>query len=129
MSKYQTLDLEWLAGVFKALGNPHRLKILIDLGTCCTPGVRCCGERQRLSVGELGGELEIAASTLSHHVKELGRAGLVSCTKRGKCVLCCCDKQVLRSLSALFAALAGDAPLPEGWPASADITLTSPSEK
>ncbi len=129
MSKYQTLDLEWLAGVFKALGNPHRLKILIDLGACCAPGAQCCGERQKLSVGELGGELEIAASTLSHHVKELGRAGLVRCTKRGKCVLCCCDQDALRVLSTLFAALAGDAPLPQGWRASTQITITNPHEK
>lgn len=114
------MDLEQLAAVFKALGNSHRLRIMIDLGACCAPGAQCCGTNSALSVGELGGGLEIVASTLSHHIKELGRAGLLSCSKRGKCVWCCTDREALRWLSALFAALAGDAPFPAGLEVSAN---------
>ena len=139
MSKYQSVDFERLAEVFKALGNPHRLKILVHLASCCHPD--CCGptadaaapdaaachpgaqlrggakaETQAAvagrSVGELGGGLSIVASTLSHHVKELSRAAVLSCAKRGKCVMCCIDRGTLREIAALFAALAGDAPLP-----------------
>jgi ArsR family transcriptional regulator, arsenate/arsenite/antimonite-responsive transcriptional repressor len=122
MSKCQCIDLERLAEIFKALGNQHRLRILAGLSACCTSGVQCCGGPGKRSMGEMGGELEIVASTLSHHIKELSRAGLLSCDKHGKSVLCCTDRATLRSLSALFAALAGDAELPDDWLTSTDPT-------
>jgi len=117
MSNYQSVDLERLAAVFKALGNPHRLRILAELAACCHPGAACCGKRGEAStgelrVGEIGGGLQIVASTLSHHVKELSQAGLLSCNRQGKCVMCCADSATLRELGAFFTALAGDAPLP-----------------
>ena len=125
MSNYRTIDLEQLAEVFKALGNSHRLRILVQLAACCHPdaqnchpGAQCCGGAGPRRVGELGGGLEIAASTVSHHIKELDRSGVLSCNKRGKCVICCIDSKVLHALSEFFLALAGDAPLPESWVAS-----------
>jgi len=134
MSKYRAADYERLAEVFRALGNAHRLRIMVHLASCCHPAAPDCipgaqcqggGEAQAApaepgvrSVGELGGGLKIVASTLSHHIKELHRAAVMSCHKRGKCVMCCIDRETLREISALFAALAGDAPLPEGLLAS-----------
>jgi ArsR family transcriptional regulator, arsenate/arsenite/antimonite-responsive transcriptional repressor len=130
VSKYRASDYERLAEVFRALGNAHRLRIMVHLASCChpaapecTPGAQCdCGgeaataapaEPGVRSVGELGGGLKIVASTLSHHIHELVRAAVMSCHKHGKCVMCCIDRKTLREISALFAALAGDAPLPD----------------
>lgn len=106
MSHFQQIDFDRLAEIFAALGNPHRLRILAQLAQCCRSGGQCCTDEGELSVGELGGGLEIAASTLSHHVRELSRAGLLCCRKRGKCVLCCADAGMLGQLGALFTALA-----------------------
>jgi len=119
MSKRPTFSLEQLADIFKALGNAHRLRILVSLSECCHPGRQCCGGEARLPAGELGSGLEIVASTLSHHIKELDRAGLLDCCKRGKFLMCCIDRSTLKSLSGLFAALADGGPLPEEWTASA----------
>ena len=76
--------------MFKALSNPHRLALFNRLSTCCPPGTSC-----------LEG-LEIAPSTLSHHLKELNRAGLVQMQRRGKTVECWVDRAVLEELSDFF---------------------------
>jgi len=96
-------DVERGAAMFKALANPHRLALFRRLSTCCPPGTVCPAEdavRQR--VGELGAGLDIAPSTLSHHLKELNRAGLVQMQRRGKTVECWVEAAVLEELSAFF---------------------------
>ena len=89
--------------MFKALANPHRLALFRRLSTCCPPGTACPAEEAvRHSVGELGEGLEIAPSTLSHHLKELNRAGLVQMERHGKTVQCWVDASVLEELSDFF---------------------------
>ena len=93
------------ADMFKALANPHRLALFHLLSTCCPPGTACSSEEAvRHIVGELGAGLEIAPSTLSHHHKELSRAGLVQMQRRGKTVECWVAAAVLEELSEFFAA-------------------------
>ncbi len=96
------IDIVQLAEAFKALGHPHRLALFQRLCTCCAPGTRCDIEQAVLSVGELGEGLAIAPSTLSHHLKELSRAGLVSTRRNGKKVECWVEPSVLESLAAFF---------------------------
>jgi len=103
MSNYLN-EVQRRADMFKALANPHRLALFQRLSTCCPPGTACSpDEAVRHSVGELGEGLEIAPSTLSHHLKELHRAGLVEMQRRGKTVECWVDAAVLTELSAFFA--------------------------
>jgi ArsR family transcriptional regulator len=91
--------------MFKALANPHRLALFQRLTTCCAPGTSCSPqEAVRHSVGELGQGLEIAASTLSHHLKELNRAGLIRMQRRGKQVECWVEPATLEELAAFFLA-------------------------
>jgi ArsR family transcriptional regulator len=45
---------------------------------------------------------EIAPSTLSHHLKELNRAGLVQMQRRGKQVECWVEPATLEELAAFF---------------------------
>lgn len=102
MSNYQT-DNHRLAEIFKALANPHRLEILGQLTACCVPGTVCVTETDnRRCVGELGKTLNIAPSTLSHHIKELNRAGLVRMERRGKFVECWVDPELLEELAQFF---------------------------
>ncbi len=83
MSNYTTLQVHQLAEVFKALANPNRLQIFLRLASCCSPGTKCDSEAAvRQCVGELGQDLEIDPSTVSHHLKELRRAGGVRVEKR-----------------------------------------------
>ncbi|HHM05890.1 MAG TPA: ArsR family transcriptional regulator [Gammaproteobacteria bacterium] len=102
MSKSK-ISTRHFAGQFKALSNEHRLTLFHRLMSCCEPGTRCCTEEAaRCCVGELGEGLGIAPSTLSHHLKELNRAGLVRMERRGKKVECWVDPGVLEQLSAFF---------------------------
>lgn len=63
---------------FAALADPTRVKALQFL---CTPGA---GEMQAFSAGDIARALELPASTLSHHLKLLSAAGIISMTKVGK---------------------------------------------
>ena len=92
-----------LAHIFKALSNPHRLEIFRLLTSCCAPGTVCPLESATsLCVGELGESLDIAPSTLSHHIKELNRAGLVRLERDGKRVQCSADPEILQGLALFF---------------------------
>lgn len=89
--------------MFKALANPHRLALFHRLTTCCAPGTACStDEALRHNVGELGEGLNIAPSTLSHHLKELNRAGLVQMQRRGKNVECWVESATLEALASFI---------------------------
>jgi len=73
------------------------------LMTCCAPGIQCgMDEAIGFCVGDLGDGLDIAPSTLSHHLKELQRCGLIQTERRGKNVQCWIDPAVLEQLSLFF---------------------------
>ena len=102
MSKYET-NHQQLADAFKALSNPNRLEIFMQLLTCCQPGTVCSVEQmQSLCVSDLGDSLDIAPSTLSHHIKELGRAGLIRTQRRGQHVDCQVDTDTVQALGNFF---------------------------
>ena len=105
MSKYKTIEAAQLAGMFKALGNPHRLRIFQRLLDCCTPGTVCSLDGVSPNcIGELGTELDIAASTLSHHIKTLAHAGLIHMHRRGQFIDCQVDPDAALLLRGVFTA-------------------------
>lgn len=64
--KFSEAQLQ-LAGIAKALSHPARIYILERLA-----GLDCC-----CTSGEMIGDIPIARSTLSQHLKELKHAGLI----------------------------------------------------
>ena len=105
MSKYKTTSATQLAAMFKALGNPHRLRIFQRLQTCCVPGTVCALDGASPNcVGELGTELGIAASTLSHHIKTLAHAGLIHLNRRGQFIDCAVDPDAAVLMCDVFTA-------------------------
>jgi len=103
MSKSEAIATEQLVGIFKALANKHRLKIYNILTTCCTPGTRCASDEVfSCCVGDLDSQLDIAASTLSHHLKELHRAGLINMNREGKQVFCSVNSEAMLQLETIF---------------------------
>ena len=97
------LDIDLYAAQFKALSNPHRLALFQRLTSCCAPGTACnTEEATRMCVGDLGKGLNIVASTLSHHLKELNRAGLIQMERQGKTIQCWVEPKVLKELAGFF---------------------------
>ena len=74
-----------LAGTFKALGDPTRLKILDLLRA---RGTSCCGLIARGERGLCACDIEravgLSQAAVSHHMAVLVREGLVDAEKRGR---------------------------------------------
>jgi ArsR family transcriptional regulator, arsenate/arsenite/antimonite-responsive transcriptional repressor len=102
MNAYPPEDIEKFAAIFKALSNPNRLGLFLQLVSCCPPGTICSATEARRYVGVLGEELDINQSTVSHHIKELRQAGLVRVERRGKNVECWVDDQAVDALIRLL---------------------------
>ena len=107
MSNYRNNDTQRFADIFKALSNPHRLRIFMRLLSNppeCTTEVKDQNDEDHICtcVGELGKDLGIAPSTVSHHLKELHRAGLVKMQRRGKTVDCWVDPDSLENITKFF---------------------------
>jgi len=108
MSKLRTLSNTQYADIFKALSNPHRLKIFMRPAGCGSESGLCCtDDTARECVGDLGCNLGIAPSTVSHHLKELYRAGLIKTKRQGQRIECHVDPATLEALAQFFNAKAG----------------------
>ena len=109
MSNDRNDNLDKFSDAFKALSNPNRLQIFLRLVPCCKPGTTCSSmEGMRACVGDLSRDLKIAASTVSHHLKELRQAGLIHMERTGKTVACWVDRDVLDDLAGFFSAATKD---------------------
>ena len=107
MSNYQQNDIAKFSEIFKALSNPNRLKIFLRLVSCCNPGTvteinDTLGPESCACVGELGQDLGIGLSTISHHIKELRRAGLIRMERRGQKIECWVDPETIAALRGFF---------------------------
>lgn len=91
------MDIERYSKIFKALANPNRLGIYMRLVACCEPGTRCSTDADTC-VGEVAAGLELAPSTVSHHLKELRQAGLIQMEKQGQKSYCWVRPETLAEL-------------------------------
>ncbi|NIM06558.1 MAG: metalloregulator ArsR/SmtB family transcription factor [Armatimonadetes bacterium] len=136
MSNNRSIGVEEFAEIFGALSNPNRLRILLHLISCCAPGTRCTGEAELgACVGDLGRHLDIAPSTVSHHLKELYRAGLIKMERQGQKISCWIDPETLKGLTGFFSQASGgrshereDASI-DAKPGSAEDTENEESER
>lgn len=96
MSNYRNNDIEYYSSIFKALSNPHRLSIFMQLAKGSVCGIaEGCEDQICTCVGELGKDLGIAPSTISHHLKELNRVGLIRMKRRGQSVDCSINPEAI----------------------------------
>jgi ArsR family transcriptional regulator len=83
-----------LARMFKALGDPTRLRLLSRI-TSAPEGEICVCDLT-------GDDLEVSGPTISHHLKVLREAGLVEGERRGTWVYYRPEPANLRQLAALL---------------------------
>jgi ArsR family transcriptional regulator len=93
-----------LDGAFKALASSQR-RSLLKIVASRTAGAACCSDADEVCACELAEALELAPSTISHHMGALVRAGLVTARKKGLWVYYKVDRDtialVARELGAL----------------------------
>lgn len=87
--KTRTEDVTRYADMFTAMGTESRLRIMQLLLSAHPEG---------LVVGEIMSELEISASTLSHHLEKLKHEGLVDVSREGTFLRCTANTQALQEL-------------------------------
>lgn len=92
--------------MFKALGDPTRLRIFDFLCTCCCPvAVEDTGDVRPVlgpTVGEVCCQVTGAdkiTSSVSFHLKELRLAGLVTMERRGKNMICGVNREAVAALA------------------------------
>ncbi|MFB6278209.1 MAG: ArsR/SmtB family transcription factor [Salinibacter sp.] len=101
-----------LTDAFKALSNPNRLALMervLERALSCSDAERpgdcemdptCCG------FAELADRLDVGKATVSHHLKELRRAGLVERIREGRRVYIRANTERLEELRAFLDARA-----------------------
>ena len=97
-------DVERLSKVFKALSNPNRLQLFLNLVDNSQVDFESDG-KHTCFLGTLLGNLNLGAPTVSHHLKELANAGLIRTERDGKQLSCSVDESSVRELAAVFAAM------------------------
>lgn len=83
------MNLDDAAARLEALGNPTRLKIYRALVKAGDNG---------LTVGKLQSRLDIAASTLSHHLKSMVIVGLIHQERQSTTLICRANYDVMRAI-------------------------------
>ncbi len=98
------------ANLFKALGEPTRLRIFEFLRSCCCPvAVEESGDVRPVfgpTVGEVCCRITGANrinSTISEHLKELREAGLITIERRGRNMICGVNNEVVADLAVYLA--------------------------
>jgi DNA-binding transcriptional ArsR family regulator len=91
-----------VVAAFKALSHPHRLTIFLRLAKCCEKHGYSADDCARFCIGELGRGLRIGQPTISHHLKELTRAGLIRTRKCGQTTECWVTETTLDELAQFF---------------------------
>ena len=80
----RTKQMKQVAAAMKALSNENRLAMFEYIRTGHGKGI--LDEENRPSVCDVASNFDMAISTISHHMKELRTAGLISCERDGQTV-------------------------------------------
>jgi len=88
-----------LANIYKALSNENRLEIFLSIlqynEKSFDPPCDCL-------MSHIMEKLCIGAPTISHHLKELSNAGLITTRKEGKFLVATVNQQILDALTQGF---------------------------
>ena len=85
-----------LAKIFKALSNPNRLQLFLEIvkkpEASFEPGHECF-------ISDLMDHLKIGAPTISHHLKELANADLIFTERKGKYLVAQVNINTIKAVS------------------------------
>jgi ArsR family transcriptional regulator, arsenate/arsenite/antimonite-responsive transcriptional repressor len=107
------------AKIFKALSNEQRLKIFMMIYKQCCPSETvkgasefkileedtCCPVRKGIekTFTKMCKSICLSRSTISHHIKELQNAGLITCEREGQAFRCMVNQDAIDAIKAFLA--------------------------
>ncbi|WP_298739766.1 metalloregulator ArsR/SmtB family transcription factor [uncultured Chitinophaga sp.] len=89
------MDLKSVERISKAIGDPHRIKIL-----------QAVKKQGCLPCADICNMIDLTQSSISHHVKQLTDAGLLIAEKEGRNVRYTLDKKLLNEYTRFLATFA-----------------------
>jgi len=93
------MDTKKMAKVFKALSNPNRLELYLQIvenqENCYEADCDCF-------IRDIAKSLNIGAPTISHHLKELSNAELIFTERKGKYVVARVNEEMVNEVNELL---------------------------
>jgi ArsR family transcriptional regulator len=102
MCRMTSAGISHLAAAFKALSNPNRLQIYLEVVDHHRQNKGMPAPDSGCGVTDFISKLNIGAPTVSHHVKALVDAGLIRVEKQGKFLTCYLNEALFQELSEFF---------------------------
>lgn len=94
------MDAKKLARIMKALSNPNRVQLYMEIArqheASFETGHECY-------IADIVASLKIGAPTVSHHLKELSNAGLIVTERRGKYLVARVNEEVVGQVNDVLA--------------------------
>jgi DNA-binding transcriptional ArsR family regulator len=98
-------EQERMARAFKALSNPNRLKIyqaLLREGAADRRSELPKAHAEGCLLAEAAKRLKVGAPTVSHHIRELVEAELITATREGRQLFCAVNLQMRDKIAKFF---------------------------
>lgn len=91
-----------MAKVFKALSSEQRLNLfkMIYYWQKTMPESECCGVQKAFT--RACECMDLSRSTVSHHLKELQNAGLITCERKGQALVCSINSELVEKVKHFF---------------------------
>jgi DNA-binding transcriptional ArsR family regulator len=89
-----------LAGVMKALSHQKRLELYLEVARRSEQGFKA--SENECFICDIMETLNLGAPTISHHLKELSNADLITTERRGKFLVARAKKGTLREARKIF---------------------------
>lgn len=88
-----------MAKVFKALSNPNRLELYLQI---VKKNEACYETNCYCLISDIAKSLNIGAPTISHHLKELSNADLIITERKGKYLVATVNEEMVNEVNELL---------------------------
>ncbi len=90
-----------LAKVLKALSNEHRLRLYLEIAKHEQSNF----EDPECNISDIVELFKLSRPTISHHLKELANADLITTERRGKYLIATINKKLLEEVNAVLSGI------------------------
>ena len=98
------MDTKKLAKIMKALSNENRLNLYLEIAKHEESDF----EEPQCNVSYIVRMFKLSAPTISHHLKELANADLITTEKRGKYLVARINKETLAEVKHVLSGIEGE---------------------